>query len=497
MARRSFTSSLPAFRLMRAAIAMGILLLLMLWARAQVNATLETIPPASDLAASDLAGVEASIRTALDVALWIGVAATVLALVFTWYRSQRDHQDLRRIAEGASRFSKNELSFRIRPSGEPEWDRVTISMNRMARTLREQLAELQRQRMEQNAILESMSSSLIALDREHHLLTMNRTAERFFNLGPESRGRLLEEILREPALHKVVEEVLRLDEVRRTEFESTTIPGRRLSATAQRMFDESDQSIGAVLVVDDVTEIRRLESMRSDFAANVSHELRTPITSIQGYAETLEEVGADDPVQFSKFMSIIRRNADRLGAIIEDLLTLASLERPGPIDEADLERTPLRTLCLEVRDRMSRLAAQRGIELVFEDDEGIEVMTRGDLLVEAISNLVSNAIRYGPDGTPVVIRTELVETPQNAGQHLRIEVVDQGPGIAERHVPRLFERFYRVDKARSRSDGGTGLGLAIAKHIALVHGGELSVDTKVGAGSRFTLTIPRARKIDS
>jgi two-component system phosphate regulon sensor histidine kinase PhoR len=261
------------------------------------------------------------------------------------------------------------------------------------------------------------------------------------------------------------------------------------------MFDEQDQSIGAVLVVDDVTEIRRLESMRSDFAANVSHELRTPITSIQGYAETLEEVGAEDQAQFGKFISIIRRNADRLGVIIEDLLTLASLERPGPLDENDLELTPLSTICLEVRERMSRLAGERDIELNFEGVDQIEVLTRGDLLVEAISNLVSNAIRYGPPGVPVFIRACLVESETQHTPNLRIDVEDQGPGIADRHVPRLFERFYRVDKARSRSDGGTGLGLAIVKHIALVHGGEIAVDTKVGGGSRFSLTIPRARPV--
>ena len=468
---------------------MGALLLLIAWARVQVGDVLDR-STSNDLdpTSADL------IRTTLDLALWTSFGLTIIALAFTWYRAGRDHRDIRRIAEGASRFAKDELSFRIRPSGEPEWDRVTISMNRMARTLREQLGTLQRQRMEQNAILESMSSSLIALDREHHVLTTNRTAERFFNLGSDSRGRLLEEVLREPALHRIVEDVLDQGELRRTEFESATVQGRRLSATAQRMFDAEDRSIGAVLVVDDVTEIRRLESMRSDFAANVSHELRTPITSIQGYAETLEELGADDSEQTAKFISIIRRNADRLGAIIEDLLTLASLERPGPLDESDLTPTPLRAICLEVRDRMGRLAGEREIELRFEGTDDLEVLTRGELLVEAIANLVSNAIRYGPARVPVVVKSQLLDPEPGLGSRLRIDVVDQGPGIAERHVPRLFERFYRVDKARSRSDGGTGLGLAIVKHIALVHGGELSVDTTVGEGSRFTLVIPRARR---
>ena len=157
----------------------------------------------------------------------------------------------------------------------------------------------------------------------------------------------------------------------------------------------------------------------------------------------------------------------------------------------------MRTIRLEVRDRMSRLASEREIELIFEGPDEIEVLSRGDLLVEAISNLVSNAIRYGPSGVPVVIRTSLIGPDGEHDRKLRIDVEDQGPGIAERPVPRLFERFYRVDKARSRSDGGTGLGLAIVKHIALVHGGEISVTTKVGSGSRFSLEIPRAKETHS
>ncbi len=477
MPSRTVSSSLPLFRLLRAAAGLGVLLALMFWMREQ--------------ALEGGAAESAASRWTLNLALWLGGGFTVAAMGFTWYRARRDHRDLRRIVEGASRFSNDELSFQIPRSGEPEWDRVTVSLNRMAETLRGQFEELRRQRGEQTTILESMNSSLIAVDRDHYVLTANRAAEAFFQLEAGYRGRLLEEVLREPALNRIVEESLRLGETRRLEFESSTVTGRRLSVSSQQMFDERQESVGAVLIVDDVTEMRKLESMRSDFAANVSHELRTPITSIRGYAETLQEVGAGDREQFLKFTGIIQRNADRLEAIIEDLLTLASLERPGPLEEADLEPMDLRSIHLEVKDRMHRLSSERGIELRFEGSDEVEVLTRGDLLVEALSNLVSNAVRYGPPAVPVLIRTRLDE----ASGLLTTEVEDRGPGIPERHVPRLFERFYRVDKSRSRADGGTGLGLAIVKHIALVHGGEISVHTRVGEGSRFSLSIPRARKL--
>ena len=456
MKRRSFTSLLPFYALLRTSLLVGLFLGL-LWLSTDEGATLIMLP---------------------------AILAGSIIILLSWRRAHRNHREFRRLLEGATKFSNNDLTFRIQPTGEPQWDRLSICMNRMARTLRDQFETLRRERTEQNAILESMANAVLAIDTEHRLMTCNRSAEELFDLAEDAKGRLLEEVLREPGIHGLVNGMFEGGELKSTEFESNVLPGRRLSVLGQLMFSPNRDPLGVVLIVDDVTDIRRLERMRSDFAANVSHELRTPITSIQGYAETLEELGPDDLEKSARFLSIIRRNADRLGVIIEDLLTLASLEGPGQLEDASLDMMSLQHLYVELRDRMKQSATQQGVTLAFEGDEGLQFQSKGNLIVEALSNLVSNAIRYGPDSGCVTV------TASRDEDHIRFVVQDEGPGIPERHIPRLFERFYRVDTARSRSAGGTGLGLAIVKHIALAHGGEISVQSEMGVGSTFTLQIP-------
>ena len=456
MKRRTFTSLLPFYALLRTSLLVG-LFLGMLWLSTGEGATLIMLP---------------------------AILAGSIIILLSWRRAHRNHREFRRLLEGATKFSNNDLTFRIQPTGEPQWDRLSICMNRMARTLQDQFETLRSERTEQNAILESMANAVLAIDTQHRLMTCNRSAEELFDLEEDAKGRLLEEVLREPGIHGLVNGMFEGSELKSTEFESNVLPGRRLSVLGQLMFSPNKDPLGVVLIVDDVTDIRRLERMRSDFAANVSHELRTPITSIQGYAETLEELGPKDSKESARFLSIIRRNADRLGIIIEDLLTLASLEGPGQLEEASLESMTVRHLFGELRDRMNRLAEEHAVTLVLKGSERLEFLSKGDLIVEALSNLVSNAIRYGPDSGAVTV------TASGDADRISFTVHDEGPGIPERHLPRLFERFYRVDTARSRSAGGTGLGLAIVKHIALAHGGDIAVESEMGAGSTFTLQIP-------
>ena len=456
MKRRAFTSLLPFYALLRTSLLVGFFLGL-LWLSTGEGTTLIMLP---------------------------AILAGSIIILLSWRRAHRNHREFRRLLEGATKFSNNDLTFRIQPTGEPQWDRLSICMNRMARTLRDQFETLRSERTEQNAILESMANAVLAIDTEHRLMTCNRSAEELFDLAEDAKGRLLEEVLREPGIHGLVNGMFEGGELKSTEFESNVLPGRRLSVLGQLMFSPNRDPLGVVLIVDDVTDIRRLERMRSDFAANVSHELRTPITSIQGYAETLEELGPKDSKESARFLSIIRRNADRLGIIIEDLLTLASLEGPGQLEEASLESMTVRHLFGELRDRMNRLAEEHAVTLVLKGSERLEFLSKGDLIVEALSNLVSNAIRYGPDSGAVTV------TASGDADRISFTVHDEGPGIPERHLPRLFERFYRVDTARSRSAGGTGLGLAIVKHIALAHGGDIAVESEMGVGSTFTLQIP-------
>lgn len=233
-----------------------------------------------------------------------------------------------------------------------------------------------------------------------------------------------------------------------------------------------------------VESLHRLESLRSDFAANVSHELRTPITNIKGYIETLLEYGLDDRDEALRYLDIIKSNSSRLAAIVEDIMALSKFENAIGDNPEDTEPVTISGLLREISQEFEREAEAREIRLVVEAQGPLVVRGHKQLLDQAISNLVSNAIRYSYKGTDVTLRARA------EGEGLEIEVADEGPGIEREHLPRLFERFYRVDKARSRAVGGTGLGLAIVKHIALKHNGSVEAISVPGSGSVFRITLP-------
>jgi two-component system phosphate regulon sensor histidine kinase PhoR len=261
-----------------------------------------------------------------------------------------------------------------------------------------------------------------------------------------------------------------------------------VEAISQPLLDSDQDRVGLLVLLNDVTQLRRLETIRSDFASNVSHELRTPITNIRGYVETMLEVGCGNEAQTRRFLEIIRRNTGRLEAIIEDLLALAQLEQSRKIELPNRLPVPVRRLVESSVAQFTHAAKDKNmsIRLVIEDQLG--VLGAPQLLEQAVSNLLSNAVTYGPRDSVITIRGRALNE-----ERIEISVIDEGPGIAPDHLPRLFERFYRVDKARSREQGGTGLGLAIVKHIARAHGGHVEVDSRLGEGSTFRLVMPRAR----
>jgi two-component system phosphate regulon sensor histidine kinase PhoR len=226
--------------------------------------------------------------------------------------------------------------------------------------------------------------------------------------------------------------------------------------------------------------------MRADFAANVSHELRTPITNIRGYVETLLQVGLEERETAQRFLEIVHRNASRLGALVEDLLSLSFVEGPGTRERLEMAPVAVSRLLDWVEAELGPAAEGRGIRLARSGDVSLQVHANTLLAEQAIGNLVANAIRYAPDGSTVEVAARV------DGNAVAIEVRDEGPGIPERHLPRLFERFYRVEASRTREGGGTGLGLAIVKHIAMVHGGSIEVSSAPGKGSVFTLRLPHA-----
>ena len=249
--------------------------------------------------------------------------------------------------------------------------------------------------------------------------------------------------------------------------------------------DGEGHRMGALIVLDDVTRLRKLENIRRDFVANVSHELKTPITAIKGFSETLRTGDVIDPVDAKRFLEIIDKNANRLESIVEDLLSLSKIEREEERKEIILEEGSIKEVVKSAMKLYQTKAKEKKIEMDLKCDEDIRAHINAPLLELAVGNLLDNAIKYSNSGSDVL--SAAVQTEKE----VIIQIQDHGIGIAREHLPRLFERFYRVDKARSRKMGGTGLGLALVKHIVQAHGGQVSVESTLGKGSTVTISLPK------
>lgn len=369
---------------------------------------------------------------------------------------------------------------------------AAIEQSAREQRLRDELHLLQARQSEQRIIQQSMSTGMIALDSEQRVLSINRAAEQLLGVRESSAmGKPLRESLHEPELNRFINQAMGAAAQSSAEFQLLGRSGATVHAMGEPLRNGENKPVGLLVLLNDVTRMKKLEAMRSDFAANVSHELRTPITNIMGYVETLRDVGVDDREQTRKFLDIVHRNTERLAFIVEDLLSLARLERPEARENLARELTPVRPIIDATIAQFEAASAEKNIRIEVDvpppmsaSSPALQAMMDGQLIEQALGNLLSNAIKYSPANTTVKIRARLV-----SGE-IELAVIDQGPGIAREHLPRLFERFYRVDRARSREMGGTGLGLAIVKHIALVHGGRVEVESEIGKGSTFRIMLP-------
>jgi two-component system phosphate regulon sensor histidine kinase PhoR len=436
-------------------------------------------------------GMDAAARR---IAIESLVLTLALALSAAWLvvRARATHRRAaRRLSSTVSRIGRSE---RFRDLPEPpaaELDRLTRAISRTLDALTERIDNLTGQRAEAKAILRSMPGAVIALDLEQRVVNTNRVAERVLDLDPDAtRGRLLHEVVRQPALLEFAGDSAGATDLRTGEFTLRGVTDRIVSALSRPLLSADGELVGVVIVLQDVTRLRKLENLRRDFAANASHELRTPVTNILGYIETLQECHDAAPEERANFIAIIRRNAERLAAIIEDMLELARLESPDSSGLRGLELTPLREMLEEVAGAFTPDLERKRIAIEVLAPENLSAELNRGLMSQAISNLVANAIRYSPEGTTIRLECQRFDAA-GVGPQVEFAVADQGPGIAEEHLSRLFERFYRVDPARSRELGGTGLGLAIAKHVAMLHGGEIGVTSEPGRGSRFWIRTPQ------
>lgn len=403
------------------------------------------------------------------------------------------------IASEARRYASGDLARRVRGGWYAEADSLAESLNSMARQLDARIHALQRRQEEQQAVLSGMSEGVVAVDLRRHVLLLNHAAEAMLGAGAErARGRTLAESgVREDDFEKFVEQAIDSGNDQ-AEAELVLSNQRLVRVHAGPLLDDEQRRVGLVIVLRDVTQLRRLENLRRDFVANVSHELKTPVTSIRGFVETLREGAADDPEHGRRFLDIIARQAERLESIIDDLLSLSRIEQDAEKSRIEMVRTDVGEVVKSAVAACWSAADERQIVLQAEVAADLYLRGNAQLLEQAIINLLQNAIRYSEPGKTVTVHASADEAASppasiaagGAGGGVTVSVIDNGCGIAAEHLPRIFERFYCVDKARSRKVGGTGLGLAIVKHIAQAHGGSIQVSSEPGRGSVFTLRLP-------
>jgi len=423
--------------------------------------------------------------SALMVRLIIGgVVVAILASLICLFISRRISLPLETMRHSADRFARGELSHRVSPPETVELAGLAHALNLMAQELEQRIQAIEHQRNESEAVLSSMVEGVVALDAEERIMHLNAAAARLLAGPPEQfQGRSIQEVARNRELHRMVRTTLAGGEVTEGDVALYQRGEQILSTHCTPLLSADGGRMGAVLVMSDVTQLRRLETIRSDFAANVSHEIKTPLTAIQGFVETLCQ-GAVDAEESTKFLHIIDKHVKRLAAIVDDLMQLARLEQSGEARQMRLKPGPLKPVLEAAVLLCQPKAEEKRMTIDIQCDEHLSVRMDGDLLEQAAVNLLDNAVKYGAENSRISLSAMVL------GREIRIRFQDQGIGIAKKHLPRLFERFYRVDKARSRREGGTGLGLAIVKHIVQVHAGQVTVESTQGKGTCFIIHLP-------
>jgi two-component system phosphate regulon sensor histidine kinase PhoR len=371
------------------------------------------------------------------------------------------------------------------PDTEDTYD-VSRSFNEMMEAIQERERVLESRIREQDSVLTSMTEGVIALGPHDRILRVNEAAARLLGFQfSHALGRTFQEVVRHADLLQFLEQVRHAPEKIEADVVLQLGGERILRTYGVPMHDASGASVGNLLVFSDVTRMHHLEVVRREFVANVSHELRTPITAIKGFVETLDEGAIENPEDAKRFIEIIGRQANRLNAIFEDLLTLSRVEEGNRQRSIIKTQAKLEEVVKEACAHCAHVAQQKNISIVNLILGSFPWLLNATLLEQAIVNLIQNAIAYSDAGTTVTVSIE------ENDRELCIVVSDQGVGIEPAHLTRIFERFYRVEKARTRATGGTGLGLSIVKHVAEAHGGKASVTSKVGVGSRFVIHLPR------
>ena len=430
---------------------------------------------------TDVTRAQEAVRVPILLA---AVLSLLVAGLIGWAVARGPARRLEAIARVASQFAAGRMDVRAEPGGDDETSVLARSLNRMADQLEERLILVERERSQLRTVLEGMVEGVVLTDPTGRILVANDAFRRIFDAQLPVEGRRPLETARVPALQDAIESALEADEPLTREIALGGAQQKVIQASLAAI-RERGATVGAVAVFHDVTELKRLERVRQEFVANVSHELRTPLTAIKGYAETLRDGGLRDPETAAEFVRVIHRHAERLRALIEDLLDLAAVEQ----GEARLKPAVVRArdVVAQAEGLVRPAAEARGQTLAIDLPADLpDILADRDRLAQILINLLDNAVKFTPEGGRVTLSAKM------ADGRVVLAVSDNGVGIPPGDLPRIFERFYRVGRSRDRREGGTGLGLAIAKHLTQAMGGTIEVESTQGSGTTFRVSLPSA-----
>ncbi|CAM4327132.1 two-component system histidine kinase PnpS [Paenibacillus tarimensis] len=405
---------------------------------------------------------------------------------------------LEQITRVAKRIRNSEYQARVTVRKQDEIGELGTAINAMAESLQEHMKQIRQKEGQLESVLDNMINGIVMIDRKGKILLLNRMAEEVLGFSArELVGRHYAEAKQQYELAQIIQEGLVKRQHLHDEITFYFPEERLLEINLVPVFHSVEEFGGVLLVLQDVSAIRRLERMRSEFVANVSHELKTPIAAVKGFAETLLGGAVNDPEVAKSFLQIIYDESERLNRLIGDILELSKVEsRRVPLQFSPVELSSFTAKTVEL---LSAQAASKGITLETEVENDLYLEADEDRLRQIVMNLLANGINYTPEGGKVTMKVEAVSLGKSAPvsdgvesdyDHVRIWITDTGIGIPKKDLPRIFERFYRVDKARSRGSGGTGLGLSIVKHLVDLHKGTITVESTVGVGSTFMIELP-------
>ncbi len=443
--------------------------------RGKVTAVVHTFMP---VIANDVASVF-YVRS-----FFVLLGAMVLGLMAFVYISAKVSRSFDTAEQKIERFGLGDLSPGYEFHNVKETAQLSRSLNEMAVQIDTSIKALVRQKNERKAIFSAMVEGVVAVDNEEKIILMNEAAAHILDVSIEEvRGKWVQQVIRSSELQEFVRRLLneKVSMMREITFSMHFNTEKTIEVQGNVLADETS---GVIFVLHDITHLKKLENIRKEFVANVSHELRTPVTTIKGFVETLLGGAADTEAERTHFLNIIEKHVNRLNSLIDDLMAISRLEKDNLEVQLQLETTRLDAVVANALEVISPRAKKRDIKMVINGEENLRAKLDSSLFEQALINLVDNAIKYSEPGTSVYICKRRTE------KTIEVSVKDEGQGIKKENIPRLFERFYRVDKARSRNMGGTGLGLSIVKHIVSAHRGTILVNSTPGKGSTFTVVLP-------